>query len=264
VQKQIQVSVNLSDGLGNQLFQLGFLHFIAQLLDAKPVICFLKGRSSKHSNKNYFNSIFKHFFHLYKPKIGVNIKENQKMEIENWIERIQREGKNPLYNFHGFFQQWIYMDGIRDSFIKQLDFSAQEYLLEKYPVQDKVFVHIRGGDFLQIKNHQVDLKNYYKTCESLQRSQQFVLFTNDEPYATKFLHDNQLFQGSTFIHEDEISVLYLMSKCKACICANSTFSWWGAYLNTNRTIYLPSLYFDPNYCDSAANYHFPEAIIIEV
>jgi len=54
-----------------------------------------------------------------------------------------------------------------------------------------------------------------------------------------------------------------MSKCKGGICANSSFSWWGARLNPNRSIILPSKWFNDSrlYTDG---YYFPEATIIDV
>jgi hypothetical protein len=263
---KIFVSVNLNSGLGNQLFQLGFLHFIALLYNAKPFLLQSNTPKTQHTDKNYFDSIFKHFRSLYSPKEGAyTVRENSEQRVENWNLRLEEFKNESILNFTGYFQQWVYMDAIRSSFISFLDFSAQEHLLEKYNVANKVFVHIRGGDFLEQRHrhHFLDLRKYYKTCESFHPEDEFVIFTNDESYARQFLLENNLFARSSFIIEDELGSLYLMSKCKACICANSTFSWWGAYLDTSRKIYLPSQYYTnghPRYQDQ----YFPGSIKIDV
>ena len=263
---KIFVSVSLHSGLGNQLFQLGFLHYIALLYNAKPFLLQSSTPKTQHTDKNYLNSIFKHFSSLYIPMEGVfTVRENIEQRVENWNQRLEEFKKESVLNFTGYFQQWVYMDAIRSSFISSLDFSAQEHLSEKYNVANKVFVHIRGGDFLEQRHRELflDLRKYYKTCESLHTDDEFVIFTNDEPYARQFLLQNNLFARSSFIMEDELGSLYLMSKCKACICANSTFSWWGAYLDVSRKIYLPSQYFisgHPRFQDL----YFPGSIKIDI
>jgi hypothetical protein len=71
--------------------------------------------------------------------------------------------------------------------------------------------------------------------------EKFVVFTNDIPYA------RSLFPTTPIIEESEVDTLLLMSRAKGCICANSSFSWWGAYLNPGRPIYFPSKWFnDPS------------------
>jgi len=45
-----------------------------------------------------------------------------------------------------------------------------------------------------------------------------------------------------------------MSKAKGCICANSSFSWWGAYLNPNRPIYFPDKWFNDSSMDTSGFY----------
>lgn len=267
---KIFVSVTVKCGLGNQLFQLAFLHFIALLYNATPFLLQSCTPNTQHTTQNYFISIFKNFSSLYSPKKGVyTVIENCYQRVENWIERKDKEYKEEsILNFVGNFQQWVYMDAVRESFISALDFSAQEHLLEKYNLSNKVFVHIRGGDFLEERHrhHFLDLRKYYKTCELLHPEDEFVIFTNDEPYARQFLLENNLFARSSFIMEDELASLYLMSKCKACICANSTFSWWGAYLNTSRKIYLPSKYYRSAnlFTGLYQDPYFPGSIKIEV
>jgi hypothetical protein len=236
------------------------------LYGATPFLLQATTSKTQHSDQNYFDSIFKNFSSLYSPKEGAYIvKENSEQRLENWSERLEEFKNQNIVDFKGYFQQWVYIDAIRESFISLLDFSAQSHLEQKYNVSNKVFVHIRGGDFLQERHrhHLLDLRKYYKTCESFHTGDEFVIFTNDEPYAKKFLLNNNLFLNSTFIMEDDVSSLYLMSKCKACICANSTFSWWGAYLDTNRKIYLPSQYYTsglPIFQDQ----YFPGSIKIEI
>ena len=64
----------------------------------------------------------------------------------------------------------------------------------------------------------------------------------------------------TFIKEDEITTLAMMANCiRGGICANSSFSWWGAFLNPNRTIVMPDKWFnDPNL--RSDGYYFPGVI----
>jgi hypothetical protein len=250
--------VNVGSGLGNQLFQLGFLHFCSVLLDAVPILEDSNKTNSPHSIINYFQSIFKDVLFLDSSQhVGQRaytrrlfFQENVDGKVENWQERIGemwKEGDDILFEFSGYFQQWVYMDGIRDTFISTLNFKEKTKLKEKYPsIHDKVFVHIRGGDYLDLIHHFVDLRSYYAKCQDLCKEKgdnEFIIFTNDEKYAKEFLKKNNLFLEAPFVDENEIDSLYLMSHCKACICANSTFSWWGAYLNKDRTIYFPSQWF---------------------
>lgn len=243
------------------------MHFIALLYNASPVLLQSCNPKTEHTDKNYFDSIFKNFSALYSPKEGAfTVRENSELRLENWNQRLNEFKNESTLHFIGYFQQWVYMEAIRSSFIKRLDFSAQEHLMDKYNVRNKVFVHIRGGDFLDQRHRHVvfiDLRKYYKTCESLHPEDEFVIFTNDEPYARNFLLENNLFSRSSFIIEDELGSLYLMSKCKACICANSTFSWWGAYLDTSRKIYLPSQYFTRGF-PGFQDFYFPGSIKIDV
>ena len=90
----------------------------------------------------------------------------------------------------------------------------------------------------------------------------FSVFTNDNEYAAsrEFLKeiDYQLIDNP-----HEIETLVLMSKCKSGITANSTFSWWGAYLNPDRPICMPSKWFnDPEYF--IGGFFFPGVFIIPV
>jgi hypothetical protein len=64
-----------------------------------------------------------------------------------------------------------------------------------------------------------------------------------------------------FVDASELESLVLMSECKAGICANSSFSWWGAYLNPNRLICMPSKWFN-NSGINTQGYYFPGVSIV--
>jgi hypothetical protein len=255
------VGVRVDSGLGNRLFQLAFLLFISELINAQPVRTNLNLHQTHHSSQDYYQTIFRQFTLLPQEKPVRIYQENDEMRFQNWEAVVDR--RDTVVEFRGYFQQWVYVDGIRDKFISMLDFTSQEKLIDKYPdIGQKTFVHIRGGDYLGSKIHYVNLKQYYKKCQELCEGHEFVIFTNDEPYASQLINSSGLFSGAGVIHEDELGSLFLMSKCKACICANSTFSWWGAYLNKNRPIFLPSHFYKNQYAD-CSGFFFPEATKIE-
>jgi hypothetical protein len=160
--------------------------------------------------------------------------------------------------FHGYFQNFLYTDNIRDTFIPKLVFDTQ--ILSKYPdIQNKFFIHVRGGDYLERGKeiHNINLTSYYNKCLELCPNEEFIVFTNDKEYTNKIF-------GNKFpiIDESEVDSLYLMSQCKGGICANSSFSWWGAYLNPNRPIYMPSKWY--NYIYIPSNYYFNGVKVIDV
>jgi hypothetical protein len=220
------LTIKLQGGLGNQLFQLGFLDYISKITGKEKYICELHSPSTVHSQNQYYETIFQEWTSLYKNIPATIIHEHPHMIKQEWTTH----SGNICYM--GYFQRYEYMDLIKDEFIGKLKFNTS--ILEKYPeISNKIFIHIRGGDYLTIPYHNVCNKEYYDKAINHFNSE-FVIFTNDIPYAKTILPNTQI------IEENELDTLYLMSKAKGGICANSSFSWWGAYLNSNRKIIIPS------------------------
>lgn len=101
-----------------------------------------------------------------------------------------------------------------------------------------VSIHVRGKDFKQIDNvKNICTRQYYseaiRTLAAVVDSPTFYVFTDDEFLATQMLssHGCKFVIGNNRIRNYED--LHLMGLCKHNIIANSTFSWWGAWLNTN-------------------------------
>lgn len=123
---------------------------------------------------------------------------------------------------------------------------------------DKVALHIRRGDYLKADNFHVNLweTDYYKKAIQFFPNDKFIVFCRDnqteeqDTLDRRWCYDNlpdligdrwEMAPLGNKEHED----LNLMASCKAHIMANSSFSWWAAYLNhnPNKLIITPSKWF---------------------
>ena len=245
--RNTMLTLELMGGLGNQLFQLAFLDYISQLTNSQPFL-YQYGHITHHSNVNYLDTIFSEWKHLYKQlPIHEVIRENEPYIVKSGLNA----------KFIGYFQNYKY---ILPNFISKLTFDNS--ILLNYPdICNSIFIHIRGGDYLDSNYswlHNTTTDTYYQNAVSLFPNANFVVFTNDIEYVkTKpFLNDYPT------ISENEVDSLLLMSKCAGGICANSTFSWWGAYLNPTRQLILPSKWFNDS--SDTSGYYFQGCTIVDV
>jgi len=245
-------------GLGNQLFQYAACETIAKLTGRQFYLNTTDTRKTDHSQEEYFRTIFKEFKSLYAEPIDpyTNAYEDIQHLYIDWKSKLNSSDKNVI--LFGYFQNCKY---ISDGFCERLSFDTS--VLRKFPIHKKAaFLHIRGGDYKNNWLHDVGLDSYYeKAIQLFPKGTHFYVFTNDIEYAkTKSFLSSISY---SFVFENEVDSLYLMSQCGAGgICANSSYSWWGAYLNRNRTIIMPSKWFtDSTYTDG---YYFDDVIKVDV
>ena len=147
----------------------------------------------------------------------------------------------------GFFQSEKYFINYKKTVLKLFRFpKIKDKLLQKYLnlIQNKnsVAVHIRRGDYLNNPKvryfHGILKKDYYKKSISYFKKRVknplFFIFSDDIELVKKTFF---FFNKEKFIFIDtksSINDLHLMSNCKHFIIANSTFSWWGAWLSKNK------------------------------
>lgn len=107
---------------------------------------------------------------------------------------------------------------------------------EYQSIEKPIAVHIRRGDF---KSHGRLLPlSYYE--EALQKvgGGTPVIFSDDVDWSRR----QSIFRGAYFVEGNpDWADLALMTMCAQHICANSTFSWWGAYLSKNASPIVPWL-----------------------
>lgn len=143
------------------------------------------------------------------------------------------------------------------SFKESLQFQAYEWanVIQK---SESVSIHLRGRDYLTSKatssQHLICDIEYYSQAISYFKKKYlnptFFVFSDDPTWAKSYLksinnNDIVFIEGNQW-NVSPINDMYLMSLCKHNIIANSSFSWWAAWLNNNRqkTIICPKKWFN--------------------
>lgn len=236
------LAVELNGGLGNQMFQLAAGETIANETNRTFCIVDAKSPTTAHTSNNYFDSVLSTWSTAPRLKIPYENIHERSFEKPDW-----QLPENASVCLHGYFQNWRY---IPPTFLSRIR------LPMCLPIQG-AFLHIRGGDYVNHWLHDIGLAQgyYQRAIQMFPPGTHFYIFTNDPVYAKR----QPVLQSipHTFIDSDEITSLAQMAACtEGGICANSSFSWWGAFLNPNRTIVMPNKWFNDArfYIDG---YYFP-------
>tara|TARA_R100000908_G_scaffold3847_1_gene1857 strand:+ start:3787 stop:4572 length:786 start_codon:yes stop_codon:yes gene_type:complete len=106
-------------------------------------------------------------------------------------------------------------------------------------------VHIRRGDYLKYKEYHTNLgEDYYSKCFSAFENTHYVFFSDD----IEWCKERFSYLDATFVNTGfDVIDFFLMSKMKNNIIANSSFSWWAAWLNENenKRVIAPGTWFGP-------------------
>uniref|UniRef100_A0A6C0D7L6 Glycosyltransferase n=1 Tax=viral metagenome TaxID=1070528 RepID=A0A6C0D7L6_9ZZZZ len=226
------VAPYLSDGLGNRLFQYACAKQYSKNYN-KPLVFFLP--RCNPTNHGKFDTIFRLF-----PEVPVLETDVSWNEIEEPMNKhfkfynLENMNRSPTV-IRGYRQSYKYFDSIKiqPNFENIVSKERLETLENKYIKDNSFFIHVRLGDFRILPHHQINLPKYLIMAASKIPSDSNIIVFSDEPELVKGLFN---FPHIVCDEKDEVEVLYLMSKCtKGAIVANSTFSFWGAYLAHNNS-----------------------------
>jgi hypothetical protein len=230
----------LVGGLGNQMFILAAAYIISR---RKGCPLYLTKNHNHHNQHNtlqldYKKSIFQHFgTHLDMTESEfisqANYKEFKPSGFHPWVPDNCETGSV----LKSYFQYYPPLAPFEDELRSLFKNGLQEFTPQKNIQTPTAFVHIRRGDYLAISHiHFVQPISYYEKGVALLLKEnpditEILVFSDDIEWVKQqqFFRGNSLF---TFIDEpNELKALALMSQCKGgAVCANSTFSWWGAFL----------------------------------
>ena len=260
-------------GLGNQMFQYAAGRTLAHLnktfvkLDVTSfekdrlrnfdLLCFNAniGFASKHEINDLLPAHnFEKAFQYFSP---LNRRSYYREKGFQFNKQVLSLGKNVYLK--GYFQSEKYFLSAKD--IIRSEFAFKSNVIESVKQlssilngQNSIAVHIRRGDFSKNSDatdyHGTLEINYYQEAISIINSKFsdpiFYFFSDD----IKWVKENYSLPNSTFVSgeitKNHFEDLYLMSQCRHNIIANSSFSWWGAWLNDNpnKIVIAPKKWFN--------------------
>ncbi len=148
----------------------------------------------------------------------------------------------------GFFQSYEYFDYI-GNLLRNKYFAPSTKVVEsldKYDISaSSLGISVRRGDYLMLQhNHCVLTTEYYQDVINTHfqdNIDSIYIFSDDLEWCQGVFGDEV-----NYVQDDIGTQLFLMSRMKHLILSNSTFAWWGAYLNTQGgIIVIPDPWFGP-------------------
>lgn len=257
--KQEELIIEFKGGLGNQLFQYAFMRYM--MLRGRNCSIDLSYYVYPYACPSHFCDVFKKAKIVKcNPYLREKYINNPELYYEEpdirkcWIMPSQNSINNTDYGYlSGFFQTCFYANHIQKVLQNELEFPSYHDLgMEKYmdliKKRNTIAVHMRRGDYLLKENNiifgNICTKAYYMhamdTMRRLVENPLFIFFSNEIEWVRKNFPVNDAIyvcQSDFNTYEDWYD-LYLMSKCKHNIIANSSFSWWGAWLNKYKNKYV--------------------------
>lgn len=176
---------------------------------------------------------------------------NCKIVKENFNYNFNKEfmipSKGITFYYGGWHSENYFIDG-KDVILKELEFTFPNDLenrnyINNIKATNSIAIHIRRGDFLNADNinlfGDVCTKSYFEKAIALIESRvtnpYFFVFSNDLAWVKENLVINNVAYVSCNSGKNSWKDMCLMSLCKHNIIANSTFSWWSAWLNENAS-----------------------------
>jgi len=233
-------------GLGNQMFQIA--HALCQSWKYNTTSIFrLMMNENAHPNSkpiDFINNIYRNINFIE------NINNLTRVEETDWNYNELFFNPNIHTEFYGYFQSSKNFLGY-DNKIKDI-FSPTKEFIDKinniYPEvnNNSISIHLRLGNYRNISDILPIIdKSYIDYClKDIGEYDNVFIFSNEKDWVINNLnYPNMIIVDGLTNYEE----MWLMSLCKHNIISNSTFSWWGSFLNKNnlKKIYAPSIWFGP-------------------
>jgi hypothetical protein len=270
------IVVRLLGGLGNQMFQYAAGRALADSLGSELVL-----------DVRGFSSYVLHSFGLTQMGVRATVGNDQSLaRFPRWRRRIlpfvtrvgfksswyteSGEAHDPRFAalpdgtyLQGYFQSEKYFAGRRSQLtvdfapVTPLD-EANRAILEQISTTESVMMHVRRGDYVKdqvtFAKHGICSAEYYQAALDVVRARHdnahIFLFSNDMQWAVSNIDFGGAITPVDLNGDRPHFDIHLMSHCRHRIIANSSFSWWGAWLGDPRgTTIAPEPWFSDPHLD---------------
>lgn len=235
-----KLSAAISLALDNEIDYVFSNEFIRQL--DKDVVC-----DGFDDYRIYYDNVLRNIKFI--DKLPSTYRIHNEPRTFNYYPIKYTKGENLL--LEGYFQSEKYFINNKDYIINLFKptENIKQHIIDVIPnIQNSISIHVRQGDYLNLPSYhpQQSLDYYTSAVNLLGIDNNYIIFSDDLD-GIKNMFD--FIPNKQFINLNKNYLdLYAMSMCEHNIICNSTFGWWGAYLNENKNkkIIGPHKWFGPS------------------
>jgi len=234
--------MRLQGGLGNQLFQWACARNLQKVYGHKIIYEDIIVNTERNPDFYRFPNI-----KLDKPEYNKDIHATKICVVYDPFNYNEFNNTNfsdleTLFFLYGYWQGTKYFEACADEIREELQPTEKPQIPE-----DSLSIHVRRTDYLTIQDyHPVQNLSYYESAiDLLNHKGNIYIFSDD----IQWCKDNFKFDKMHFIHnQDPLIDLWTMASCEKNVIANSSFSWWAAWINNNynKKVVCPKNWFGVN------------------
>lgn len=235
-----KLAASISLALDNDVEYLFSNEFIRQI--DKDIVC-----GGFDDYRIYYDNILRNIKFI--DKLPSGYRTHSEPWSFNYGQIPYNKGENLL--LYGYYQSEKYFINNKDFIINLFKPTneIQEHILEVIPnIKNSISIHIRQGDYLNLPDyHPQQSIDYYISAINLLGVDKNYLIFSDGLDGIKNMFDFIPNKQFITLGKDYLD-LYAISMCEHNIICNSTFGWWGAYLNENQNkkVIAPNKWFGPS------------------
>lgn len=261
------ITVLIQGGLGNQLFQV-FATLAAAIRSGGTCFFLREPRDATGKRSTYWNTLLKGLMPMTVLPTPTQVVRFMQLPVyKEYDFKYARLQLKPSMKLVGYFQSYKYFNDVQTQIYEKIWLNEQQaHIRNSSPKLTGITIamHFRIGDYANISDaHPILPLEYYRKALKHVLTQvqgegiNVLIFGEAQDNATVANHLRELkadpaFSARCQFHKvsdtlEDWKQMLLMSVCDNNIIANSTFSWWGAYLNQNpgKVVCYPSTWFGP-------------------
>jgi hypothetical protein len=245
------ISIELMGGIGNVLFQIAAIEDMGRRTGIETYYHDIDGFMDYITKKSTWSTHYRELLTIFK---NFNWHKNAEDSYEpSAVIKVPFEYTTifpePDTRYLGYFQSEAYFQD--REFIINL-FEPADHVKERVDELYKPFeglqtcsIHVRRNNYLSLTNiyHVLGMDYYNKAMDWYKpyEIQKYLIFSDD----IEWCKNNFISDQFVFIHDVDYIEMFTMARCVHHIIANSSFSWWGAYLGThpNKFVVAPDKWF---------------------
>ena len=275
------VIIRVCGGLGNQLFQFALyekMRFWGKDVYLDKSLYKSKRREKRHFCLDMLNNNIRYCDNKQRKALSNNdnnriswyFQKKKGLKKSHYYEKQRTHYDEDIFSFdnvylEGYWQNEKYFSDIRDIILQELHFSVSQdlsMLLKEIQSCNAVSVHVRRGDYLEDSRRceGICTLEYYKRAmqyvEQRTSVDKYYIFSDDIAWCREQFNNDSKYVFINPRSEKEAAVdMQLMSFCSHNIIANSSFSWWAAWLNENpqKIVVAPKVWIKGQHLDIWCN-----------